>query len=174
MSLSKQIFACHFSAFLNAEIAHNERFKVFDWMPTIYLCEQRFSALVEIKWKKTNSIKDVNPLMKNACETRLKWHFSHLVNESQRGAITVNQMISVFTHTRCCVNFMSRKIGFHQFKCYVCNQCASAWNITSLWLLSCLCTLLKTFDAFLNVGGWISQFLTSSRTISRPDLWLCS
>jgi len=36
------------------------------------------------------------------------------------------------------------------------NQRASAWNITSLCLLSCLCTLLKTFDASLNVRGWIS------------------
>ena len=37
-------------------------------------------------------------------------------------------------------------------------QSASAWNITSLCLLSCLCTLLKTFDASLNVKTWISQF----------------
>ena len=54
------------------------------------------------------------------------------------------------------------------------NQRASAWNITSLCLLSCLCTLLQTFDASMNVRGWISQFLTSSRTICRSDLWLYS
>jgi len=40
--------------------------------------------------KKTNSIKDVNLLMKNAFETGLKSHFSHLANEIQRGAITAN------------------------------------------------------------------------------------
>ena len=36
------------------------------------------------------------------------------------------------------------------------NQHASAWNITSLRLLSCLCILLKTFSASSNVRGWIS------------------
>jgi len=50
------------------------------------------------------------------------------------------------------------------------NQRASAWNITSLCLLSCLCTLLKTYDASLNVRGWISHFLASSRTIPRHDV----
>jgi len=63
--------------------------------------------------KKTNSIKDVNPLMKNAFETGLKSHFPHQADEFQRGAITVNEMISFFIQTRCCVNFMSRKIDFH-------------------------------------------------------------
>jgi len=51
--------------------------------------------------------------MKNAFETGLKSHFSHLADEIQRGAITVNEMISFLIHTMCCVNFMSRKIDFH-------------------------------------------------------------
>ena len=53
------------------------------------------------------------------------------------------------------------------------NQRASAWNINLIFcLLSCLCTLLTTFDASLIVRGRISQLLTSSRTISRSDLRL--
>ena len=36
-------------------------------------------------------------------------------------------------------------------------QRAFAWNITSLCLLLCLCTLLRTFDASLNVKRWVSQ-----------------
>ena len=38
------------------------------------------------------------------------------------------------------------------------NQRALAWNITSLCLLSCLCTLRKPFDASLNVRRWVYQF----------------
>jgi len=53
-------------------------------MPTTYLREQGFSALVEIKRKKTNLIKDVDPLMKNVFETGLKPHFSQLADEMQR------------------------------------------------------------------------------------------
>jgi len=34
--------------------------------------------------KKTNSIKDVDPLMKNALETALKPHISQLAGEIQR------------------------------------------------------------------------------------------
>jgi len=34
--------------------------------------------------KKTNSIKDVDPLMKNPHETRLKQHFSQPADEIQR------------------------------------------------------------------------------------------
>jgi len=34
--------------------------------------------------KKTNSIKDVDPLMKNVLETGSKPHFSHLEEEIQR------------------------------------------------------------------------------------------
>jgi len=34
--------------------------------------------------KKTNSIEDVDPLMTNALETRLKPHFSQLADEIQR------------------------------------------------------------------------------------------
>jgi len=37
------------------------------------------------------------------------------------------------------------------------NQHASVWNIISLCLLSYLCTLLKTFNAFSNARGWIYQ-----------------
>ena len=37
-------------------------------MPTTYLCEQGFSALVEIKSNKRNAIKDVDTLMRGALD----------------------------------------------------------------------------------------------------------
>ena len=40
--------------------------------------------LLRNKMKKTNSSKDVDPLMKNALETGLKPHFSQLADEIQR------------------------------------------------------------------------------------------
>ena len=38
-------------------------------MPTTYLCEQGFSALVEIKSNKRNAIKDVDTLMRGALDS---------------------------------------------------------------------------------------------------------
>ena len=53
-------------------------------MPTTYHFEQGFSALVEIKSKKRNSIKDVDMLMKGAFEIRLLPPFSQLADEIQQ------------------------------------------------------------------------------------------
>ena len=53
-------------------------------MPTTYLCEQGFSALVEIKTKKRNAIMDVDTLMRGALETRLLPRFSKLADEIQQ------------------------------------------------------------------------------------------
>ena len=50
-------------------------------MPTTYLCEQGFSALVEIKLKKRKSIKDFDMMMRGALETRLLPRFSQLADE---------------------------------------------------------------------------------------------
>ena len=49
-----------------------------------YLCEQKFSVLVEIKPKKRNLIKDVDTLVRGALETRLLPRFSQLADEIQR------------------------------------------------------------------------------------------
>jgi len=67
-------------------------------MPTTYHCEQGFSALVEIKWKKANSIKDVNRLMKNVLETGLKTTFFTTSGWNSAGTITANEMISFFSY----------------------------------------------------------------------------
>ena len=53
-------------------------------MPTTYLCEQGFPALVEIKTKKRNAIMDVDTLMRGALETRLLPRFSKLADETQQ------------------------------------------------------------------------------------------
>ena len=53
-------------------------------MPTTYLCEQGFSALVEIKSNKRNAIKDVDTLMRGALETRLLPCFSQLADKIQQ------------------------------------------------------------------------------------------
>ena len=50
-------------------------------MPTTYLCEQGFSAPVEIKSNKRNAIKEVDMLMRGALETRLLPRFSQLADE---------------------------------------------------------------------------------------------
>ena len=50
-------------------------------MPTTYLCEQGFSALVEIKSNKRNAIKDVDTLMRGALKTRLPPRFSQLADK---------------------------------------------------------------------------------------------
>ena len=56
---------------------------IFICMPTTYLCEQGFSALVEIKSKKRNSIKDDDTLMRGL-ERRLLLRFSQLADEIQQ------------------------------------------------------------------------------------------
>ena len=183
------------------------------------------------KMKKTNSIKDVDPLMKNALETRLNPHFSQQGGWNSAGAITAMSWflfsfilgvaqtswtgrltfiyLSITFVVSCrflrCFSYM-RKTQVNFLTCkwlhdpwqririqikpkialkfcgygYPCwarkpatltpvetqalalflwnNQRASAWNITSLCLLSYFCPLLKTFDASLNLRGWISQF----------------
>ena len=50
-------------------------------MPTTYLGEQEFSALVEIKSNKRKSTKDVDMLMRGALEAKLLPRFSQLANE---------------------------------------------------------------------------------------------
>ena len=57
-------------------------------MPTTYLCEQGFSALVEIKSKKRNSIKDDDTLMRGL-ERRLLLRFSQLADEIQRSCVKI-------------------------------------------------------------------------------------
>jgi len=53
-------------------------------MPTTYLSEQGFSALVEIKSKKRNSIKEIDNLMRGALETRLQPRFAQLADVIQQ------------------------------------------------------------------------------------------
>jgi len=48
-------------------------------MPTTYLASKDFLLL--LKMKKTNSIKDFDPLLKTALETELKPYFSQLADE---------------------------------------------------------------------------------------------
>ena len=64
-------FGRHFSKFRNIRILFVKLFPSFLHMPTTYLCEQGFSALVEIKSNKTIEIKNFNTLMREALEPRL-------------------------------------------------------------------------------------------------------
>ena len=48
--------------------------------PATYFCEEGFSALVETKSKKRNSIRDVDTLMREALETRLLPRFSQIAD----------------------------------------------------------------------------------------------
>lgn len=57
---------------------------MFVQMPTSYLCEQGFSALVLIKSRKRNAILNVDPLMRGALESRLMPRFQLIADKVQQ------------------------------------------------------------------------------------------
>ena len=69
-------------------------------MPTTYLCEAGFSTFVEIKRKKPISIKDVDPLRKNAFET-VETTFLTTGGWNSASATTANEIIYFLIQTGC-------------------------------------------------------------------------